>query len=419
MRNTDNGHPQGDLVKYDFDRVIDRTGTRSVKWEFVYEGGRLIPCDQSDLLGKERVLPLWVADMDFPCPQPVVDALIARAQHPIYGYSERTESYYRAVIDWMERRQGWQVDRRWICTTPGVVPAINMLVRTFVSPGERVLVQPPVYYPFFSAIENNGAEIAYNPLLYDKGRYAIDYGDLEHRLQDARIRMLILCNPHNPVGRVWTRQELVRLGEICRAHNVLVVSDEIHGDLILRGNAFTPYASLGEEFREQAIICTAPSKTFNLAGLHVSNIIIPNPEVCSIFQKTLQSNGLLGINPFGLAAVEAAYNEGEDWLAQVLDYVEGNLCYLQEYLREHIPAITVVPPEGTYLVWLDCRALGLDKWQLKHMMLEEARLYLDEGYIFGPQGEGFERINIACPRSVLAQALERIQRAVDPHSSRE
>jgi cystathionine beta-lyase len=285
-------------------------------------------------------------------------------------------------------------------------------VRAFVAPGERVLIQRPVYYPFFGAIENNGAEMVVNPLVYENGRYRMDFGDLEEKARDPRVKLAILCSPHNPVGRVWTADELTRFGEICLRHDVLIVSDEIHGDLIYRGHTFSPFARLGEAFAQNAITCTAPSKTFNLAGLHTSNIIISNPELRGRFEKTLQSNGLFGINAFGVVAVEAAYNHGEEWLAQALDYLEGNLRYLEDYVSGRIPQITVIRPEGTYLVWIDCRRLELDKDGLKRLMLTEARVYLDEGFLFGPEGEGFERINIACPRSILVEALERIGNAI-------
>ena len=400
-------------MRHDFRQEIDRRGTHSIKWEFMQDEEdplRLKPTDA--FFGENRILPLWVADMDFASPRPVVEALIERATHGIYGYTGKTDSYCEAVVNWMRKRHGWEIAPEWICTTPGVVPALNMLVRAFVAPGERVLIQPPVYYPFFGAIENNGAEMVVNPLVYENGRYRMDFGDLEEKARDPRVRLAILCSPHNPVGRVWTADELTRFGEICLKNDVLIVSDEIHGDLIYRGNKFVPLASLGEAFAQNAITCTAPSKTFNLAGLHTSNIIISNPELRGRFEKTLQSNGLFGINAFGVVAVEAAYNHGEEWLAQALDYLEGNLRYLEDYVSGRIPQVTVIRPEGTYLVWIDCRRLGLDKDGLKRLMLKEARVYLDEGFLFGPEGEGFERINIACPRSILVEALERIGNAI-------
>ena len=400
-------------MQYDFNREINRRGTHSIKWGFMQDEEDPLRAKPTEaFFGENRILPLWVADMDFASPRPVVEALIERAEHGLYGYTGKTDSYCEAVVNWMRKRHGWEIAPEWICTTPGVVPALNMLVRAFVAPGERVLIQPPVYYPFFGAIENNGAEMVVNPLVYENGRYRMDFGDLEEKARDPRVRLAILCSPHNPVGRVWTADELTRFGEICLKNDVLIVSDEIHGDLIYRGNKFVPLARLGEAFAQNAITCTAPSKTFNLAGLHTSNIIISNPELRGRFEKTLQSNGLFGINAFGVVAVEAAYNHGEEWLAQVLDYLEGNLRYLEDYVSGRIPQVTVIRPEGTYLVWMDCRRLGLDKDGLKRLMLKEARVYLDEGFLFGPEGEGFERINIACPRSILVEALERIGNAI-------
>jgi cystathionine beta-lyase len=400
-------------MKYDFDTEIDRRNTNAVKWEYIQEGEDLLAWERTGrCFGADRTLPMWVADMDFACPQPVIDALVARAQHGIFGYTVPTEAYYNAVAHWMQHRHGWQIACEWICTTPGVVPALNMLVSTFVSPGEKVLIQPPVYYPFYSAVQNHGAMLVTNPLLYEGGRYRMDFADLEAKAADPQVKMAILCSPHNPVGRVWSREELRRFGEICLAHDVLVVSDEIHGDLMLHGRPFTPYAGIGDDLAQRCIICTAPSKTFNLAGLGVSNIIIPNAELRARFEKTMSCHGLFGINAFGVVATEAAYNHGEAWLDQALEYIAGNLAYLEDYIARRIPEITIIPPEGTYLVWLDCRGLGLDKWALKRLMLNEARVYLDEGFIFGPEGEGFERINIACPRALLAEALQRIEAAI-------
>jgi cystathionine beta-lyase len=359
---------------------------------------------------------MWVADMDIACPDPVVEALVNRAKHGIYGYTAPTDSYFKSVVNWMKKRHAWEISPDWICITPGVVPALNMLVQTFISPGEKVLIQPPVYYPFFGAIENNGGVLVTNPLLYEERRYRMDFNDLERAAQDPQLKLAILCSPHNPVGRVWTKEELERFGEICLHNNVLVVSDEIHSDLIYPGQVFTPFSTINDDFAQNSITCTAASKTFNLAGLHTSNIIIPNEELRLRFMKTIQRNGLFGIGTFGVVALQAAYDHGESWLEQVLEYVVGNYQYLDEFIRRHIPQITVIPPEGTYLVWLDCRSLGLDKWELKKLMLEEARVYLDEGYIFGPEGEGFERINIACPRPLLVEALERIKTVVEDHS---
>ncbi|MER2598297.1 MAG: MalY/PatB family protein [Caldilineales bacterium] len=393
-----------------FDQEINRAGTHAIKWEMVKRGERFEPVD-FDAPGP-RLLPLWVADMDFRCPQPVIDALTARAQHGIYGYTWPDDSYRQAVVDWLARRQGWQIERDWIVTTPGVVPALNLLMQTFVQPGQRVIVQPPVYYPFYSAISNNGADLVRNPLLLQDGRYQMDFIGLAELVRDPATVMLVLCSPHNPVGRVWQPDELRHLGELCAAHDVLVVADEIHGDLIYPGCTFTPYATLGAELAQRAVICTAPSKTFNLAGLATSNLIIPNAELRGRFQRTLTNLGLHGSNLFGVTALIAAYSQGEPWLDAVMAYIADNYRFLRTYIAAHLPQIRVIEPEGTYLVWLDCRGLGLDAAALEHLMLDQARVFLDEGYIFGPEGTGFERINIACPRSILAEALARISEAV-------
>lgn len=400
-------------MKINFDREIDRRGTQSVKWEYVpnEDHSSIDPTDQ--FFGEERMLPMWVADMDFPAPPAVIEALEARARHGIFGYTTPSDSYFQAVGDWMRRRHGWEIDRRWIVTTPGVIPGLKAMVRTFSAKGEKVLIQPPVYHPFYHVIAGNERGLATNPLIYKNASYRMDYADLEEKLSDPSVKMVILCNPHNPIGRVWNKEELTRLGELCLAHDVLVVSDEIHCDLLFKGVKFTPFATLGEAFAQNAIICTAGSKTFNLAGLHHSNIIIPNPDLREAFKKTLERSSTFGNNLFGLAALEAAYSQGEEWLDQLLDYLDENRQYLEEFVAEFIPQIKVVKPEGTYLIWLDCRGLGLDKEGLEKFMREEARLYLDEGYIFGPEGEGFERLNIACPRSILVDALARLRGAVE------
>ena len=405
-------------MNYNFDVEVNRRDTNSVKWEFM-KGGEDRPQLQHThrFFGKNRIIPMWVADMDFISPRSVVDALTARAQHGIYGYTAPTQDFYQSVARWMQRRHDWEIAPEWICITPGIVPALNMLVRAFVSPGDRVLIQPPVYRPFYRAIENNNAELALNPLVYEDGRYRMDIEDLEAKCRDPKVKMAILCNPHNPVGRVWTREELAQFGEICIDHGVLVVSDEIHGDLIYKGNIFTPFANANDSFSQNSIICTSPSKTFNLAGLQTSCVVIPNEDLRSSFNKVLQSNGLSGISAFGVVAVQAAYDHGEEWLVQLLEYIEDNLKYLEQYIAEHIPQLTVVRPEGTYLVWLDCHRLRLGKWELKQFMLEEAKVYFEEGFIFGPEGEGFERINIACPRAILVEALDRIRQTVGKLSS--
>jgi cystathionine beta-lyase len=287
-----------------------------------------------------------------------------------------------------------------------------MLVRTFVAPGEKVLIQPPVYYPFYGAIEHNAAQVVRSPLILDGGRYRMDFDDLAPKLRDPAVKMAILCSPHNPVGRVWSPEELRRFGELCAANDVLIVSDEIHGDLVYAGSKFTPFATIDRDLAQRSVICTAPSKTFNMAGLQTSCIIIPDDDLRARFVRTMESNGLGLTSAFGLVALQAAYDHGEAWLEQALLYLQGNLEHLQAYVAEHIPEFDVIRPEGTYLVWLDCRRLGLDDAALKNLMRERARVYLDEGAMFGPEGEGFERINIACTRSLLTEALDRIRGAI-------
>ena len=404
-------------MQYDFNTEVDRQGTGSVKWEVIQSSE-----DPSKWIrtgayfGENRILPMWVADMDFNCPEPVLRALENRVRHGIFGYTQPDDEYFDAVTGWMKRRHQWDIEKEWIVITHGVVPALHMLVRSFVDPGKKVLVQRPVYYPFFSAIERNGCQIADNSLALDNGQYRMDFDDLEQKTADPDVQLAILCNPHNPVGRVWSPDELRCFGEICFQNNVMVVSDEIHGDLVFPGNIFTPYAMLDEKLADNAVICTAPSKTFNLAGLQTSNIIIPNKKIREKFQHALQENGIFGINPFGMVACRTAYNEGEEWLDQLKSYLHGNLVAMMDLFSREIPQIPVIKSEGMYLVWFDCRALGLDDGMLRDLMLKKARVFLDEGYIFGAEGSGFERINIACPRSVLMEALERIVAAIQPLS---
>jgi cystathionine beta-lyase len=362
--------------------------------------------------GPDRVLPMWVADMDFHCPSPVIEAMTARAEQGIFGYSRPTDSYYEAVINWLQRRHGWTVERDWIALSPGVVTAISMLVQSCTMSGDKVLIQRPVYYPFTSVIESNGRLVVSNSLLYEHGRYSMDFEDLAARASDPAVKMAILCSPHNPVGRVWSAGELARFGEICLENGVLVVSDEVHADLIYKGNSFTSFASISELFCANSVTCTAASKSFNLAGLKTSNIIIPDEALRESFVQEVERNGLYGANSFGIVATEAAYNHGEAWLESVMEYVEGNYRFMVAYLAQQLPQLRVVPAEGTYLVWIDFRELGLSPGDRRELLLNQARVLLDEGELFGPEGEGFERINIACPRSILVEALERIGAAV-------
>ncbi len=397
----------------DFNKKIERWNTGSVKWEYVLEMDEPLQKSPTQAFsGRDPILPMWVADMDFASPDSVVEAIKQRAEHGIFGYTRPQASDLEAIVSWMKMRHAWHIQPEWIVTTPGVVPALHMLVRALTRPGDKVLIQRPVYYPFFSAIKENKCQIVTNSLVFSGNRYGMDFGDLEAIAADPQVKLAIFCNPHNPVGRVWTRSEILQFGEICMRNQVQVISDEIHADLIYPGIKFHPYASLNQNFLENSITCTAPSKTFNLAGLQTSNIIIPDLKLRRSFKKVITANGLFGVNPLGMAACRAAYEKGTEWLENLIAYLQENLDTLMNFFVKEIPEIRVIPPEGTYLVWLDCRSLGLENQQLNDLFLKQARVYLDDGALFGPEGDGFQRINIACPRSLLMEALERIAAAV-------
>ena len=382
----------------EFDTLIDRGGTHALKWEFRRH------CRERD------IIPLWVADMDFAAPEGVRRAVRERAAHGVYGYTLLPESYYQAVISWMLRRFGWEVHKKWIVFTPGVVPALNFAVQAFTEPGDRIIVQPPVYYPFFLAVENNGRELAHNPLRTEDGRSRMDLDHLRAVI-DGRTRLLILCSPHNPTGRVWSEEELKGLAEVCAQHDLIILSDEIHADLVSPGHTQAPLAALLPEMADRIVTCTSPNKTFNIAGLQTANTIIPDKQLRQRFQQAVHSSGIELANAFGVVALEAAYTaEGEEWLERLLDYLWGNYALLLEFAAGRIPDIRISSLEGTYLAWLDCRALHPNDKQLKDLLLGHG-VWLDEGSKFGPGGEGFLRLNIACPRSLLEKALERMAAA--------
>ncbi len=395
------------VVKYDLCKVTNRIGTNSVKWDFMN-----VMYEDNDLL------PLWVADMDWECPKPVQEAIKKRAEHGIYGYSvHETEEYFNAVIGWMKQRHDWDIQKEWIVHSPGVVPALNVCVQTFTNPGDKVIIQKPVYYPFTNGIVNNGRHVSNNRLKYENGCYVMDFENLEERAKDPTTKLMFLCNPHNPVGRVWTEEELLKVGEICLRNNVILVSDEIHGDLILKGYKHIPFTSLRKEFEKNTIVCTAPSKTFNLAGLHTSNIIIANEELrANFFRTAREKNANSGPNPFGIAATIAAYTEGEEWLEQVLEYIESNMNFIDQFLKEKLPQVKLIKPEGTYLAWLDFNGLGLTQDEITEVIIKKAKVALDEGHWFGLEGSGFERINVACPRSILEECMKRIGEVVNCES---
>jgi cystathionine beta-lyase len=386
---------------WSFDNVIDRHETQSVKWD-IYD---------------KDFIPMWVADMDFKAPEPIINAITNRVKHGIFGYSYYFTEYYDAVLGWFKRHYNWELKRKWLCHTPGVIPAINIALKTYSNPGDKVIVQNPVYYPFFGAIKNSGCQILFNPLISSNGHFQMDYDDLKEKVKDPRAKLLILCSPHNPIGRVWTKDELTQLGEICIDNEILVISDEIHCDLIYPGYNHTNFATISKDFAMNSITCTSLSKTFNIAGLQLSNIVIPNQKLKHRFRNTIQSLFLPGQfgylpNTLSLVAFTAAYEECDDWLNSLIQYLHENLKFLKEFITEKIPQIEVIEPEGTYLVWLDFRKVGIDFNQLEKFLHEKAKVALDDGILFGNGGEGFQRINIACPRSTLKKALERILRAV-------
>ena len=384
-------------MKYNFDEIIPRRGSNSYKWDTAKE---------------EDVLPMWVADMDFRTAPCVVEALHKRVEHGIFGYTKVPSAYYEAVTNWFMRRHGWQIKEDWIIYTSGVVPALSAIIKALTMPGDRVLVQTPVYNCFFSSIRNNGCEVVTNPLLYTDGNYRIDFDSLEKETSDPKVKLLLLCNPHNPAGRVWTRQELTRIGEICFRNDVLVVADEIHCELVFLGHSYTPFASISKEFLMNSVTCTSPSKAFNLAGLQIANIISANEYVRMKIDKAININEVCDVNPFGVEALTAAYNKGEEWLEELKQYLLGNYNYLKGYFEEYLPHLKVLPLEGTYLVWVDCSALKQSSEEIVKILLDKEKLLVNEGNMYGEAGKYFIRINIACPRALLIDGLSRLRRTL-------
>lgn len=389
------------MAEYNFDNITDRRCTNSLKYDFAEENG--YPPD---------VLPLWVADMDFPAAPPILEALHKAVDHGIFGYSDVKNEYYEAVSEWFKRHFNWKPKSQWLVKTPGVVFALSMAVRSLTEPKDSVMIQPPVYYPFFSVIRNNDRNLVENKLIYNNGRYEIDFEDFEAKIKERNVKLFILCSPHNPIGRVWTKTELQKIGEICKKYGVIVVSDEIHCDFAFPEHPHTVFAAACPDLEERSIICTAPSKSFNLAGLQVSNIWIPNEEYRQRFLQELDRSGGSLLNTLGLTAAQAAYENGDEWLSQCKDYLRGNLNYLRDFLRDRLPEIHLVEPEGTYFAWLDCSELGLEHEELKEFIVNKAGLWLDDGYIFGENSTRFQRVVLACPRKTLYQALEKLEAAV-------
>lgn len=387
-------------VIYDFDHTESRVGTGAIKYD-------------AERRGKNPELtPLWVADMDFRAPQPIIDALQTRVAHGVFGYTDPTDSYLASVCDWISARQGWRPRPEWITVTPGVVYALACAVRAYTRPGDAVLIQQPVYYPFSEVVRDNGRRLANCSLLYEDGSYSIDFDAFERTIVAEGVRLFLLCNPHNPGGRVWTREELTRIARICRAHGVVVLSDEIHADFVRPGYEHVSFASLGQGLGARCVVCTSPSKAFNLAGLQVSNIIVPDAGLREQFRRENAASGYSQANVMGLVACEAAYRECGEWLDQLKVYLEGNREVLAGLLAERAPELHLVENGSTYLAWIDCRALGLSDEALTHLVEDGAGLWLDMGDVFGPDGSGFVRLNYACPRATLTDAVARLCNAV-------
>ena len=387
-------------MTYNFDEVIDRKGTNCLKYDFAVERGY-----------PEGVLPFWVADMDFRTAPPVIEELERRVQHGIFGYTDPGADYRAAVWDWMKTQHDWTPAEGSLTITPGVVFALGMAVQSFTAPGDAVLIQQPVYYPFSSIILGNDRQLVNSPLVLKDGHYEIDFVDFEQKITSKNVKLFLLCNPHNPAGRVYTRDELQKMATICLQHGITIVADEIHNDFIRKGYEHTVLASLGNDIAQHVVTCTAPSKTFNLAGLQISNIFIENESMRQKFRATIDHAGYSQPNALGMFAAQAAYEKGLPWLEALRDYLEQNYQKTKAFLAQHLPKVTLIEPEGTYLLWLDFRAYGLSAKELDHLIVHEANLWLDSGHIFGKDGEGFERLNIACPWQTLARGLAQLTAA--------
>lgn len=386
-------------MKYNFDAAPDRRGTGNLKHDFIREFNK-----------PESVIPMWVADMDFASPPCVSEALESAAKSGILGYADAKTDYYDAVASWLERRIGWRPEEDWLVKTPGVVLALNVAMRALIRPGDAVLIQPPVYHPFRLVTEKTGRRLVQSPLVLKNGRYEIDFEDFEEKIASENVKMFVLCSPHNPVGRVWTREELGRIGEICHRRGVTVVSDEIHCDIVLPGTDFVSFLTAAPQCRDETVVCTAPSKTFNVAGLFCSNIFIPNEDKRRLFREEMDAMSVGTPNALGLIAGKAAYLGGEEWLDELLAYLGGNLDYIRGFLKSELPEVGLIEPQGTYFAWLDFRGLGLDDGELDDRLMNRCGLWLDEGHMFGAEGSGFQRMVYACPKSTLEKAMERLKR---------
>ncbi|WP_062350320.1 MalY/PatB family protein [Bacillus kwashiorkori] len=388
------------MGKFNFDAITNRKETDSIKWNMM-----------DNIYGTNDLLPMWVADMDFQAPTEVTEALMSRVAHGVFGYAVPTNSLHQAVKNWVQNRYHWTVHENWFVLSSGVVTSIALTIRALTKENGKVLIQTPVYPPFYSMIEMNNREIVKNPLKYENGKYEIDFADFEEKLKTG-VKLFILCNPHNPVGRVWTKEELDKMGSLCEQYGVQILSDEIHGDLVFKPHVHIPIASIKEGWAQNSVTCIAPSKTFNIPGIQSSVMIIPNNEMREKVMKEQQKVGSHGLNIFGNVALEAAYAHGEEWLEELLDYVKANADYVKQFLKDELPALEVLPLEGTYLLWINCRKLGFTDEQLKDRLINIGRLALEPGIKYGDGGEGFVRMNIGCPRETLLEGLQRLKKAL-------
>lgn len=382
------------MSTFDFDTVINRRGTNSYKWDIVKE---------------EDVIPLWVADMDFKAAPAIFEALKKRVEHGVFGYTLVPDSYYEAIINWFARRHNWQIDRSWIIYTTGVVPAVSCAIKALTLPGEKVLIQTPDYNCFFSSIKNNGCEVAENELVRRGDSYEVDFEDFERQCADEKTTVFLLCNPHNPAGRVWTKEELERMNDICLTHGVRVISDEIHCELVMPSHRFTPFAAISDACRDNSVVLNSPTKAFNIAGLQIANIICADPAMRRRIDRAVNINEVCDVNPFGVAALQAAYNESEEWLDSLNHYIWGNYLALKEFIAKELPRLEVARLEGTYLAWVDIKATGLTSDEAYEKLMKEGRVYVNSGTMYGRRaGEGYLRINLACPRATLLEGLKRM-----------
>ncbi|ARI76711.1 MalY/PatB family protein [Halobacillus mangrovi] len=387
-----------------FEEVITRKGTRSVKWDMAEQ-----------LYQDKEVLPMWVADMDFKTPEAVMKALKERVDHGIFGYTIPDDLVKDHIGNWLKTRHNWDIDADWISYSPGVIPSLHMIIQSLTEIGDHILIQTPVYPPFYSVVKSHGRHVVKNPLTLNGGQYEIDFDDFEQKIKENHVTMFILCNPHNPVGRVWTKDELEKMSEICLKHNVTIVSDEIHADLVLGSHTHIPIASLSEEANQNTITCLSPTKTFNLAGLQASYIVTANKKMKKALDKQFNNQGMFMLNTLGITAMEAAYKHGADWLDELKEILESHRDYVMERFHEETNALKVIPNEGTYLLWLDCRELNLSQKELKSFMQKKAKVGLNDGASFGDEGEGFMRMNLAAPRSIVEDGVSRIIQAVHEH----